>query len=293
MKLAIIGSRGQLGSDYIRYQNELGYEAIGLTSAEIDISSRDSVFAAFRGCKCDFIVNTAAYHGYEAYKDTAPQKYYEVNVFGPLYLAECAKDLNAGLVHFSTDYVFSGNLETDKGFDETDLPIPANLYAASKLAGENIIRAAYDRFLIFRVASLYGHSGCRAKNNSNFVEGVIQKLDRELPVEVVGDIRMSPTSTRSVVVKSIEILREGAYDLYHLAGSGSASWYEFALEIAEAFGKGQLVVKSNSDNIPQNIHRGKNTTLRNQKLVHHGFSDMPNWKESLREYLDSRGKQNE
>ena len=289
MKLIVIGSRGQLGSDFMRYQADLGYEAIGLTSAEIDIGSRESITRALAGRKCDYIVNTAAYHGYAAYKDASPQRYYEVNVFGPMFLAGWASTEGAGLVHFSTDYVFSGNLPSTDGFTEREVPIPANLYAASKLAGEGAVQASLDRHMIFRVASLYGVAGCRAKNNSNFVEGIIHKLTLGEKIEVIDDIRMSPTSTRSIVEKSVEVMKRHAYGLYHLAGSGSASWYDFAVEIAaETDHDPSRIVASSSKQISQDIRRGNNTALVNSLLVERGFSDLRGWKDHLRVYLKDR-----
>ena len=291
MRLLIIGANGQLGSDFVRYQNQLGYEAIALMRKDIDISIKESVYEALNKYDFDIIINTAAYHGKNAYNDDLPQKHYAINAFGAYYLANYTKEKNKILVHISTDYVFSGNsLSSNKSFCEQDLPKPANLYATSKLAGEHLIQMVWDKYFIFRVASLYGHKGCSAKNSSNFVEMVINKLSKGEKMQIVDDIFMSPTSTKSVVFKTLEVIKTDKYGLYHLAGAGSCSWYEFACEIAKTMDLPlELITPSNTNQIKQEVERGKNTSLTNKNLIDNGFEDLPHWKDNLIEYIKERG----
>ena len=290
MRMLVVGSDGQLGHDFLRLGAELGYRAEGLSESEIDVADRDSVTAALATRAFDVLVNTAAYHGPDAYRDPHPGRFYAVNVQGPYFLAECAAQHGASLVHFSTDYVFSGNaLPVGASFAESDLARPASLYAASKLAGEQIVGVALERHFVFRVASLYGLKGCRAKGYTNFVETVIRRLSAGRELEVVGDVVMSPTSTRAVVGKVVGLLGTEQYGLYHLAGSGSCSWYEFALAVADYLElPTHLLKESSSDRIAQDTARGRNTALRNERLLESPLGDLAPWRENLHAYLDER-----
>src|SRR5581483_3499946 len=112
-------------------------------------------------------------------------------------------------------------------YTEDDRPGPVNVYGASKVAGEDLICAYCERHYIVRVASLFGRVGCRAKGHSNFVKMVLDKVQRGEPLMVVEDQIMSPTWTRSVAARTLDLLEAGAgFGLYHMAGSGACSWYE-------------------------------------------------------------------
>ena len=124
----------------------------------------------------DAIINTSAYHGNKAYEDESPQKHFDINSFGPFYLARYCAKRKIILVHFSTDYVFSGNKsQPDYLFNENDRAIPTTLYGASKLAGETLIQSIPGKNIILRIASVFGRKGCKAKGYDNFVEMIIRK----------------------------------------------------------------------------------------------------------------------
>lgn len=290
MKLLVIGVDGQLGGDFARLAGELGCQTVEPIGGRFDVADETAIAAALDAVEFDVIVNTSAYHGHRAYEDTSPERHLAVNAQGPYYLARYAERREKALLHFSTDYVFSGREPAvGEGFRESDRPAPTNLYGASKLAGETLVGIPNARVLICRVASLYGRRGCKAKGGQNFVETVIAKLSRGERMQVVDDIVMSPTSTASVVRKSIELLAAGKSGLFHLAGSGSCSWYELAVEIASCQGLPvELVARSSTENVVQEIQRGKNTALSNSRLIEEGLADLPPWRASLREYLAER-----
>lgn len=290
MRLLVLGANGQLGSDFNYYADQLGYETVGLTHEDVEVTNRDRLFATLSRASFDVIINTTAYQGPKAYRDSSPTAFYEVNAYAPYYLAEFAAEYDKILVHFSTDFVFSGcTPAAAHAFSEQDLPNPANLYAASKLAGEALIPLATGSYFVFRLASLYGATGSRAKEHSNFVKTVVKNLSNNEPVRVVDDVRSSPTSTKSVVFKAAEVMNTEKYGLYHLAGSGSCTWYEFAVEIAVQMGLPvDLVEPSSTHEVTQEVKRGNNTSLRNQRLIDEGFEDLAPWQENLREYLRER-----
>jgi len=290
MKLLVLGANGQLGSDFIHYADQLGYETVGLTHEDVEVTNREQLFEVLSRMGFDAIINTTAYQGPKAYRDSSPAASYDVNAYAPYHLAEFAAENNKVLVHIGTDFVFSGCTPPEAhAFTEQDLPQPANLYAASKLAGEALIPLATESYFVFRLASLYGATGSRAKGHSNFVKMVVNKLSNKEPVRIVDDIRSSPTSAKSVVFKIAEVIETEKYGLYHLAGSGSCTWYEFAVEIASQLELPvDLIERSSTREVTQEVKRGNNTSLRNQRLIDEGFEDLAPWQENLREYLRER-----
>ncbi len=292
MRLLIIGGNGQLGSDFNRYAPLLKYEVCNLTHEDVEITNRDSVFNTLNTLNFDVIINTATYHGQKAYEDKTPDNSYAVNMFGPFYLAQYAQEHGKKFVHFSTDYVYSGNVDCPEGgFSEEDLPIPGNIYGTSKLAGEHLVGITCEQSLIIRVASLYGYNGCRAKNNSNFVEMMMAKMRNHENIKVVDDIFMSPTSTKSIVQWTVKLLENNQTGLYHLAGSGGCSWYDLTIAIAKFLNYPEnLIERSSTRHIQQEVKRGNNTALHNKKLQKTLGSNLPHWQECLHEYLTERDK---
>lgn len=291
MKLLIIGADGQLGSDFLRFSNRFKYDTIGLTINDIDISKAVSIDIVLSQYKFDGIINTAAYHAKEAYNDTDPNKHFAVNAFGPYYLSKFCEINDKFLVHYSTDYVFNGNnVPKDYSFNESDKPIPSDLYGASKYAGENLIQITNAHYYLFRVASIYGLKGCKAKGYDNFVEMVIRKYEAGEKLSIVDDIIMSPTSTEAIIEGTIKVIRAKKLGLYHLAGQGKCSWYEFAEEIFTLmrYSKKRLE-KVKRKNIIQDIDRGSNTSLNNKKLNDMGIT-IDSWQIYLERYLRNRNK---
>lgn len=287
MSVLVIGADGQLGSEFIEHAREANHDITGLTHDDIEIADAEKLETVLDEHSFDTIINTAAYHGYNAYKDLKPKRYYEVNAFGPFFLGQYAKKNDKTLVHYSTDYVFGGS-SSDESFSEDDTPTPINMYGASKLAGENLLAISGCRYYAIRVASVYGAKGCKAKDHSNFVEMILAKLSRGEAAEVVDDIYMSPTSTRAIVVNTYELLKKGRRGLYHMAGSGRCSWYEFALEVARlSRGSTESIRRISSHNMPQSIKRANNTALVNAKLGELGISLKP-WQEYIAEYIERK-----
>jgi len=290
MNLLILGMDGQLGSDFMTYAPHYGVSVTGLTRKDLDVTDRAQVSTVLANLEFNVLVNTTAYHGETAYADISPTKHYLVNAIAPYYLAEHTALNNQYLVHFSTDYVFSGHIcPNEYSFSELDIPEPSNLYGSSKLAGETIIPIITNNYFIFRIASLYGHRGCKSKNRSNFPETILKKLQKNEDVTVVDDIFMSPTSTKSIVARTIDLLDSGNVGMYHLSGSGRCSWYDFALEIAKYEGYDQeRIIRSSYKSIPQMTDRGLNTSLENRNLVESGFNNLSPWQDNLYEYLEIR-----
>ena len=287
--IVIIGSLGQLGMDLMLEGDRRGEDLVGLNPPQIDIADPISVESTLNPLSPKVVINTAAAHG--AKQDMAEEQrhFFNVNALGAWNLARWCWRQDALLVHFSTDYVFGAEESRQQPYTENDIPCPVNLYGASKAAGESLVNAFCPRHYILRVASLYGHKGCRAKNNSNFVKTMLGKVQRGEPLKVVSDQFVSPTWTKAVAVKTYELLEvQPSPDIYHMAGSGACSWFDFASEIVKLV-QGSILVEPTTTPTPeprQLFLRPRYTALVNQNLRRAGLSDLPHWSESLNHCLN-------
>jgi dTDP-4-dehydrorhamnose reductase len=287
MKVVVLGSNGQLGSDVCAafYQN--GDEVIGLTHADMELTSASSVEAALSAAQPEFIVNTAAMHHVDKCQSD-PAGAFAVNAIGTKNVAEWAQRLGATLAFVSTDYVFDGK-KTDP-YLETDVANPLNVYGISKLAGEHFGAAIAPKCFVLRVSAIYGHQPCRAKGGLNFVE-LMLKLSRERDtLRVVDDEFVSPTPTVQIAAQLVALSRSTNYGLYHGTTEGSCSWYEFAGEIFRATGTKVRLERASPGEFPAKVPRPKYSVLENQALKAAELNLFTDWRDGLENYLSARGR---
>ena len=285
MKIAIIGSNGQLGSDIYEVLNEsYSDKVIGLTHNDIDISDLNSVNSVLKEIKPTIIINTAAFHNVPLCEKER-EKAFAVNSEGAENLAKISNELRAILFHFSTDYVFDGKKK--RPYIETDKPNPLNIYAKSKLEGENKIREIAEKYYILRVAGLYGKYPSRVKGY-NFV-GLMLKLAKERDeIRVVDNERTTPTYTKEIAEQlSLMIKKEPAFGIYHATAEGECSWYEFAKAIFEISGVKTNLVKAAPGEFATEVKRPKYSVLENFNLKSEGINIFSHWKDELRDYIKS------
>jgi dTDP-4-dehydrorhamnose reductase len=282
MKITVIGSNGQLGSDVVKAFAQAGDEVSSLTHADIDLASADSILACMREMRPDVVVNTAAMHHVEnCEKD--PVLAFAVNGLGARNLAIAAKDVDAMVAHVSTDYVFDGAKQSP--YVEGDIPNPLNVYGNSKLAGEHFVRSMVEKHFIVRVSAIYGKSPCRAKGGLNFIE-LMLKLARERgEVRVVDSEFVTPTSTEEIAKQLVALSRSDAYGLYHATAEGSCSWHEFAKEIFSLTNTPVRLHVARPDEFPAKVPRPKYSVLENKELKSNGLNVFRPWREGLQEYL--------
>lgn len=291
--IVIIGGNGQLGSDLLKVAQALGRPALGLTHAEIDITDVRSIESALTPRKPTVVINTAAAHG--AWQSASPaeqESFFKVNALGVWHLARWCWQAGVTLVHYSTDYVYGAEAHRDRPYAETDAPCPTNLYGASKVAGEQLAQAYCPAHYICRIASVYGAVGARAKNDSNFVKTTLAKIRAGEAMQVVNDQWMSPTWTRLAALKTYELLEARApYGLYHLAGSGACTWYDFAREIVRLMGSPIRIepTRTPEPTATDIFIRPRYTALDNANLRHAGLADLPHWREALDMFLRMEG----
>ncbi len=229
------------------------------------------------------ILNAAAYTDV-AGAEQEPELAMAVNCDGVARLAELAKQHNALLVHFSTDYVFDGAGE--RPWRELDKPAPLNVYGQSKLAGEQAILASGCRHLIIRTSWL--HSPWR----DNFLKTMLRVAQRRDELHLVCDQVGAPTSAAllaDVTIKAIaRVLADPALGgLYHVAASGAVSWYDYAHFIFnEAYtlgliGKVPQLKPISSAEYGGPVKRPLNSRLDTTRFQRVFGLDLPDWQQGV------------
>lgn len=192
IKTLILGANGMLGFDLCKAFPD----AIKLTHRELDITNRDQVLESILRINPKLVINAAAYTDVEGCEDQQ-ELAFQVNGYGPGYIAEACNKIGAILVHFSTDYVFDGS---KKEYVESDAPNPINIYGHSKLLGEKKIIESMDDYRIIRISWLFGTHG------RNFVETMLKLSGEIAEVKVVNDQFGKPTYTVDLAHKISELV---------------------------------------------------------------------------------------
>jgi len=287
MKVAVFGSNGQLGSDVCAAFTQNGDDVVGLTHADVELTSATSVEAVLAAANPEFIVNTAAMHHVDKC-EAHPTEAFAANAIGAKNVAEWARKAGATVAYVSTDYVFDG-LKTAP-YVESDVARPLNMYGISKLAGEHCTAAACLRHYVLRTSAIYGLQPCRAKGGLNFIE-LMLKLSRERDgLRVVDDEFVSPTPTIQIAEQMVILSRSSAYGLYHGTAEGSCSWYEFASEIFHATGITVRLEKADPGEFPAKVRRPKYSVLENRALKLAQMNVFRDWRQGLDQYLQVRGR---
>lgn len=282
MKVAVIGAQGQLGSDVVAAFYKHGDEAVPFSHSDIELSDIDSVSGCLKELRPQLVVNTAAMHHVENCEREA-EKAFAVNGLGSRNLALVARDIDATLMHISTDYVFDGAKASP--YEETDPPSPLNVYGNTKLSGEYFVRGTVEKHFVLRTSALYGHSPCRAKGGLNFIE-LMLKLARERgEVRVVDSEIVTPTSTAELSRQILALSQADCYGLYHATAEGSCSWHEFAREIFALAGTKVNLLAAGPNEFPAKVPRPKYSVLENRGLKSHELNVFKPWQEGVREYL--------
>ncbi len=283
MKVAVIGANGQLGLDVRCAFNQKGDEVLEINHDQIEIADFDSMRIFLKEKQPGIIVNTAAMHHVEKCEED-PEKAFRVNAIGGKNLALISQEMQAVLIHISTDYVFNG--AKGSPYVEKDLPIPINVYGNTKLSGELFIQSCAEKFFILRTSALYGRNPCRAKGGLNFVQRMIKLARERGEVRVVDDERVSPTSTRELARQIVLLSRSEDYGLCHATAEGDCSWFEFARQIFSLAGIQVKLSVADPKEFPLKVPRPKYSVLENQALKERKINCFKHWSEALKDYLN-------
>ncbi|MGE5493162.1 MAG: dTDP-4-dehydrorhamnose reductase [Actinomycetota bacterium] len=293
MKILLLGKDGQVGWQLQRTLAPHG-EVVACGRDSCDLADLDQVRRVVREAAPQVIVNAAAYTAVDK-AETDAESAHRVNAEAPGLLAEESARLGGLLVHYSTDYVYDG--EKSSPYVETDPTSPQGVYGATKLAGEEAIRAAAGRSVIFRTSWVFGERG------GNFVKTILRLAKDRDSLNVVDDQVGSPTPAAlisTVTGISLATLRqgrgmeEGEKRLYHLAAARPVSWSEFARTIVrlasemEGFElklRPEAIRAIPSAEYPTPARRPKNSRLDCSRLEQDFGLEMPDWQPYLERML--------
>jgi dTDP-4-dehydrorhamnose reductase len=285
MRIAVLGSNGQLGHDVVRAFAEQRDEVRALTHQDIELSSLESVAACLRATRAEVVVNTAAMHNVESCEQQ-PSRAQEVNVVGARNLATATRDLGSVLIHVSTDYVFDGAKGTP--YVESDEARPLNVYGRTKLEGEQFVQDINPKHFVLRTAALYGNHPCRAKGGQNFVDLMLRLARERGRVRVVDNEFTSPTATTDLARQIASLSRSDAYGLFHATAEGSCSWYEFAREIFRMADVPVTLEVASPNEFPAKVPRPAYSVLENRKLKSQNLNLFRPWQDGLHAYLSEK-----
>ena len=292
-KILLTGVNGQVGHALKTKLAE--YEVIALSREQLDLTKTHDIRRIVREIKPTLIINPAAYTAVDK-AETEPELAYAINAKAAQILAEEAARLNAGIIHFSTDYVYDGTKTSP--YVETDEVNPVSVYGKSKLAGEEAIRQVALPHLILRTSWVYGAYG------KNFLKTMLRLATEREELRIVGDQFGAPTSSESIadaVVKLVNVWQpehENQTGIVHFTNAGGTSWHGFSCEIVNQYNalladKDWPALKANVDSIaaittadyPTPAARPANSCLNNSKLKQVFGIELPLWKTALQQVM--------
>jgi dTDP-4-dehydrorhamnose reductase len=284
LRVAVIGSTGQLGHDLMRV---FGEGAAGFGHQDLDVTDGVSVASAMHSLRPDWVLNTAAFHRVDDC-EINPTLAFAINTLGALNVARAADAVGAGVVFFSTDYVFGGQVR-DRGqpYEEGDKLDPLNVYGVSKEGGEQLVMQANARHIVVRSAGLYGTATSR--KGWTFPELMLNKARTEGNVSVVTDQVLSPTFTADLAQKTKELVEQDAAGLFHLTNAGECSWFEFAQGAFDLAGVEVEMEPIYTSQTERRARRPSYSALDTARLGDVGLSPLRPWKEALSDYLQAKG----
>lgn len=283
-RIVITGACGQLGralNQVLKDRTDL--TIINTTTREptaycpiiLDITNSVAVMNLIQELKPEVIINCAAHTGVDLC-ESDQERAYRINAIGPKNLAVAAEALEAKLIHVSTDYVFDG--ESEVPYREEDKTNPQSVYGSTKLAGEEFVRTLCENYNIIRTAWLYGEG-------KNFVKTMLALSEKNNEIRVVNDQYGSPTSALSLARAITFLMDTDGPGIYHGTCEGSATWYEFAVEIFRLAGKEVTVLPITTEEYKTPAKRPKYSVLKNNNLKEAGYT-LPFWKDALKEYME-------
>ncbi|MBN9355060.1 MAG: dTDP-4-dehydrorhamnose reductase [Herbaspirillum huttiense] len=234
MKILVTGKNGQLGSELVRAFRGVA-EVAAFDRQTLDLADIGQLRSLIRAQAPDVIINAAAYTAVDR-AETEQAAAHAINAQAPAVMAEEASALGAALIHYSTDYVFDGRKAGP--YLETDPTDPQSVYGKTKLAGEQAIAAASDKFWIWRTSWVYGVHG------GNFLKTMLRLASERTSLRVVADQFGAPTFARAIAEATRDALMAGGNagtparvadtaGIYHFTGGGRTNWHGYAQYVIE------------------------------------------------------------
>ena len=300
-KILILGSKGNLGQqlqqEFSRFPE---YSVTSYSREELDILNYDLVNSKISKIKPDAIINTASYNAVDKCEELENEFKLAKKINGEAlrHLGKAAINNNAVLVHYSSDYVFGGDIcledncnsecllkyKEKGGFREDDEQCPVNKYGASKVLGEVELQRLASKnlkYYVIRTSKLFGPRGDSANSKESFFDLMLRIADNRSEVNVVNEELSCFTYTPDLAMQTRNILeKKNDFGFYHVTNSDPAIWYDAARELFSLKGLNIKVNPVSASSFPRPAKRPKYSVLSNSKIP-----NLRSWKEALGEYL--------
>jgi dTDP-4-dehydrorhamnose reductase len=296
VRILLTGATGQVGGELLQTLKPLG-EVIAPARGEMDLANEASLRETIRTVRPRWIVNPAAYTAVDK-AESEPELAYAINAEAVGVMGQEAQAIGAGVIHFSTDYVFDGSGSAP--YRETDATRPVSVYGASKLAGESALADSGAGSLIFRTSWVYGARG------KNFLLTILKLARERETLRVVADQYGAPTWSRDLARMTAEVIGQSEVKarngeiagvladtggVYHAAGTGETTWYGFAVEAVrlqqerEPNARFAEIEAITTAEYPTPAKRPANSRMNCGRLMERFGWKMMDWRDSLREVL--------
>jgi dTDP-4-dehydrorhamnose reductase len=251
---------------------------VSFDKAAVDITNAGRTREALLKAQVETAVNAAAFTAVDK-AETEMKQAFAVNRDGAANVAAAAADADVGLIHVSTDYVFDG---TKAGpYVESDPITPLGVYGSSKAEGEAAARRACSRVVILRTAWVFGLEG------ANFVKTMLRLGGERDVLRIVDDQRGCPTFADDLAEGILKIVAHPTPGTYHLAGTGAATWFEFARAIFAHVGHGPRLEPITTAQYPTPARRPANSVLDCTKAKRTFAVELPPWNDGLSRMLNA------
>ncbi|HVH63813.1 MAG TPA: dTDP-4-dehydrorhamnose reductase [Candidatus Dormibacteraeota bacterium] len=267
MKALVFGAEGQLGIEIVR----LVGEQAALAHRQVSITDAAAVDRVIAERKPDIVFNCAAYNAVDR-AESEPEAAHAVNTDGPRHIAVACARHGARFVHFSTNFVFDGDL--DRPYIESDRPSPLSTYARSKLGGETGVLTALPDALVMRTAAVYG-----GRRGQSFPERILQRARSGEALRVVSDQRVNPTYAADLAAAAVELAGQQERGIVHAVAGGCTGWDDFARATLEEFELEIAVESVPTEAYPTPARRPMNGCMESIR-----YRPLRPWREALHDW---------
>ena len=292
MRIAVIGTSGQLGFDLARVLPMRGHDLIAFAGrADLDITDATSFTRMLADKKPDAVINTAAYHNVDLCEEETDAAY-RANVIAVRENAKACEAASVTLIQIGTDYVMEG-FPACKPLPESAAVSPNSIYSLTRFGGDCMtLTHAPTRGYVVRSCGLFGVAGCKLKGGLNFVDLMIKMAREGKKLKVVDDQTVAPTPTDDLSLQLATILeKRPPAGLYHAVSHGETTWFNFAKTALELAGIPHDIEPVASTVYAASAKRPHYSVLDNAKLRAAGLDVMHDWQAGLERYIRTKYSQ--
>ncbi|WP_203295077.1 dTDP-4-dehydrorhamnose reductase [Luteirhabdus pelagi] len=278
-RILVTGASGQLATCIRDAASEFpNFMMVFQDRSGLDITKYAEVEAYFKTHDFDYCINTAAYTNVEEAEKQSDVAF-SVNADGARNVADACNEHDVTMIHISTDYVFDG--KKGSPYRESDATAPINIYGASKLQGEEHVRASCPSHYIFRTSWLYSQYG------HNFLKSMLRLGAEKKELTITTEQTGCPTNANDLakaILLTIDSNDHG-YGTYHYSNEGEATWFDFAKSIFETTGQIDKILLNKTDHYPTFAQRPVYSVLNCEKIQNALSIKMVDWKDALQTVL--------